>query len=187
MANLTNKESLKEAVIADYEKTNGKGTYSIKGRLIAFFTEISFKYMYWWRKTRYHYIKGHNIRFRLCQIMLKHYTYKYSCEISYKTEIGKGACITHPVGVVVFAKKIGQGAWFHSGCVIGQAHNGQADMPTIGDNVSFGVGYKVLGNITIGNNVIIGANAVVIHDVPDNSIVAGIPAKVIGHCESVWG
>lgn len=187
MVDLINKSELKEYIKADYEKTNGKNTYSYKRMIKALFIESSFKYMYWWRKTRYHYMKGRKIRFRLCQIIHKHYTYKYSCEISYKMELGKGACITHPSGVVVFAKKIGHNAWFHSGCVIGQAHNGLSDVPTIGNNVSFGVGCKVLGDITIGNNVIIGANAVVIHDVPDNSIVAGIPAKVIGRCETVWG
>ena len=41
-------------------------------------------------------------------------------------------------------------------------------------------GAKVLGGITIGSNVIIGANAVVVHDVPDGSVVCGVPAKVIG-------
>ena len=48
----------------------------------------------------------------------------------------------------------------------------------IGDGVEFGVGSKVLGDITIGDNVIIGANAVVLENVPDNCIVAGVPAKI---------
>ena len=49
----------------------------------------------------------------------------------------------------------------------------------IGSNVEFGVGSKVMGPVKIGNNVIIGANAVITKDVPSNSIVAGIPARVI--------
>ena len=49
----------------------------------------------------------------------------------------------------------------------------------IGDNVYIGVGAKVLGNIRIGNNVKIGANAVVIKDVPDNATVVGVPARVV--------
>ncbi|TWO86305.1 serine acetyltransferase [Shewanella algae] len=52
-------------------------------------------------------------------------------------------------------------------------------VPVIGDNVYISAGARILGNIKIGNNVIVGANAVVIRDVPDNSIVAGVPAKVI--------
>ena len=52
-------------------------------------------------------------------------------------------------------------------------------MPVIGDNVHISAGARILGPIRIGNNVIIGANAVVVKDVPDNCIVAGVPAKII--------
>ena len=154
--------------------------------LVALILQPAFKYMFWYRKTQFHYLHGNKFRFRVFQILLKHYQWKYGCEISYKTTLGGGARITHPFGIVVFAKSIGQNAWFHTGCVIGQAHNGRSDIPTIGNNVSFGTGCKVLGDITIGDNVIIGANAVVIRDVPSNSIVAGNPARVIGHCENTW-
>ena len=50
--------------------------------------------------------------------------------------------------------------------------------PTIGNNVVIGAGAKVLGNITIGDNSYIGANAVVIHDVPANSTVVGVPGRI---------
>ena len=52
-------------------------------------------------------------------------------------------------------------------------------MPIIGDNVHISAGARILGPIKIGNNVIIGANAVVVKDVPDNCVVAGSPAKII--------
>lgn len=52
-------------------------------------------------------------------------------------------------------------------------------MPTIGNNVKIAKGAIVFGGITIGNNVIIGANAVVNKPVPDNAIVAGVPAKLL--------
>ena len=51
--------------------------------------------------------------------------------------------------------------------------------PKIGDNVIVYTGAKIIGGRTIGDNAVIGANAVVIKDVPKNAIVAGIPAKVI--------
>ena len=51
--------------------------------------------------------------------------------------------------------------------------------PTIGDNCIIYPGAKIFGKITIGNNVVIGANAVVNKDVPDNAIVAGVPARII--------
>ncbi|WP_240053851.1 DapH/DapD/GlmU-related protein [Bacteroides uniformis] len=49
----------------------------------------------------------------------------------------------------------------------------------VGDNCYFGVGVKVIGSVRIGNNVTIGANAVVTHDIPDNAVVGGVPAKII--------
>jgi serine acetyltransferase len=51
--------------------------------------------------------------------------------------------------------------------------------PVIGDNAKIGAGAKIIGGITLGNNVIVGANAVVTHDIPDNCVVAGVPARVI--------
>lgn len=55
------------------------------------------------------------------------------------------------------------------------------DCPTILNNVEFGANVTCIGNITIGNNAVIGAGAVVVKDVPDNAIVAGNPAKIIGY------
>ena len=55
--------------------------------------------------------------------------------------------------------------------------------PVIGDNVYIGPGAKIFGDITIGNNVSIGANAVVNRSFPDNVIIAGVPAKVIKNKE----
>lgn len=55
------------------------------------------------------------------------------------------------------------------------------DSPTILNNVEFGANVTCIGNITIGNNAVIGADAVVVKDVPDNVIVAGNPAKIIGY------
>lgn len=73
---------------------------------------------------------------------------------------------------------IGNGATIYSGVTIGKKDK-HTSMPVIGDNVTIGSGAKILGDITIGNNVVIGANSVVIKDVPDNVVVAGVPAKKI--------
>ena len=56
---------------------------------------------------------------------------------------------------------------------------GGANSVIVGDNCSFGQGAKVLGAVRIGNNVNVGANAVVTHDIPDNAVVGGVPARVI--------
>lgn len=49
----------------------------------------------------------------------------------------------------------------------------------LGDNCYLGIDAKIIGSVTIGNNVVIGANSVVTKDIPDNAVVAGIPAKII--------
>lgn len=103
----------------------------------------------------------------------------YGCEIHYKTKIGKRFIICHSHGIVIGRDVIiGNGATIYSGVTIGKKDK-HTSMPVIGDNVTIGSGAKILGDITIGNNVVIGANSVVIKDVPDNVVVAGVPAKKI--------
>lgn len=51
--------------------------------------------------------------------------------------------------------------------------------PNIGNNCVFFAGSKIIGDISIGNNVVVGANAVVVKDVPDNAVVGGVPAKIL--------
>ena len=64
------------------------------------------------------------------------------------------------------------------GVVIGNNHT-MKERPIIGDHVGFSMGSKAYGNIRIGSHVIIAPNSVVIKDVPDNSVVSGVPAKII--------
>lgn len=94
-------------------------------------------------------------------------------------EIGKGLMIEHFGGIVINSNsKIGDFCTISHCVTIGNKKPG-GKSPIIGNNVYICVGAKVLGEITIGNNCIIGANAVVLDSVPENSIVAGMPAKVI--------
>ena len=104
-------------------------------------------------------------------------------EIAHNADIGKGLFIGHLGGVIiVHSTLIGKNASFHEGVTIGGGGRGEKHgSPTIGDNVYFGAGAKVIGKINIGSNVMIGANAVVAKDVPDNAVVVGVPAKVISY------
>ena len=71
------------------------------------------------------------------------------------------------------------------GVTIGIVNSGEkAGVPSIGDRVYIGPGAKIIGNIKIGNDVAIGANAVVVSDVPDGVTVGGIPAKAISQNNS---
>lgn len=92
-------------------------------------------------------------------------------------EIGGGLYIQHGFATMVAAKSIGENCWINQQVTIG--YNGQGDPPVIGNRVMITCGAKVLGSIHIGNNVIVGANAVVLRDVPDHCVVGGVPAEIL--------
>ena len=100
-------------------------------------------------------------------------------ELPCEVEIGSNFVIDHFGGIIVNGStRFGNNCRIRSGVVIGLKHANQSAAPAIGNNVDFGAGAKALGAITIGNNVLIGTNAVVTKDVPDNSIAVGVPAVV---------
>ncbi len=104
----------------------------------------------------------------------------YNSDIPSSVSIGKGTLFGHSgIGVVIH-----QDAVIGKNCVIGQGitiggRSRNPQVPVIGNKVYIAAGARVLGPVTIGDNVIIAPNAVVIHDVADNCIVGGIPAKIL--------
>lgn len=88
-----------------------------------------------------------------------------------------GLFLHHAFSTIVSAKSIGRNCWINQQVTIG--YTSPEGAPVIKDNVRIYAGAKVLGDITVGNNVIIGANAVVVKDVPDNCTVVGVPAYII--------
>jgi len=92
-------------------------------------------------------------------------------------EIGKGLFIQHGFATSVSAVKIGENCWINQLVTIGFTN--ATDKPIIEDNVSIYAGARVLGNVTIGKNSIVGANAVVLKNVPENCTVVGVPAYII--------
>lgn len=132
-----------------------------------------------WHRVAHFFYKIH-LKFlgRLCAKWSRFLT---GIEIHPAAEIGKNLFIDHGMGVV-----IGETAIVGNNCTIyqnatlggtGKEHNKRH--PTLLDNVVVGAGAKVLGNITIGNNVKIGANSVVLKDVPDDCTVVGV-GRIVG-------
>jgi len=100
--------------------------------------------------------------------------------IPYTAQIGRGTKFAYGgIAVVIHTNSI-----IGENCTIGQCvtiggRTGHGGPPIISDNVYIGPGVRLLGNYTIGNNVVIGANSVVLDEVGENSIVVGIPGKVV--------
>lgn len=137
-----------------------------------------YRFTFWLRVCSYLRHKN-KMAYFFCNLFLRHY--KYGIEISPKTEIGMGLYIGHFGGIVVNAQaKLGKNVNLSHGVTIGSNNRGaRCGVPIVGNNVFIAPGAKIIGNIKIGDNVAIGANAVVLDDVPDNVSVAGIPAKVV--------
>ncbi len=143
----------------------------------------SYKYNFWMRTCHYartNLLLKYTI-YPIAMFMLHKQTYKLGISIPASTEIDSGFYIGHFGGIVVNGKSvIGKNCNISQGVTLGQANRGKnKGYPTLGDNVYIGPGAKIVGAIKIGNNVAIGANCVVTKDIPDNSVVVGIPGKVI--------
>ncbi len=92
--------------------------------------------------------------------------------ISPDAEIGPGIILHTAYGLQISPVKIGSNCTFNSQVLIGTG------VKSIGDNCYFGPGCKIVGECKIGNNVLVVANSVVLTDVPDNTTIMGIPARI---------
>jgi serine O-acetyltransferase len=115
---------------------------------------------------------AYHILFKIVQIIA-------GIELPCEVRLGRNFTIDHSGGIVISGyASFGDNCRIRTGVVVGLAHASQPCAPVFGDNVDIGAGAKVLGPITIGNNVLIGANAVVVKDVPSDSVVTGIPGRI---------
>lgn len=98
----------------------------------------------------------------------------------YPNTVGVGLHLYHFGDFTHVAKtcKIGCNCTILPGVVFGKKSE-EENCSIVGDNCYFGLGAKILGTVHIGNNVTVGANAVITKDIPDNAIVGGVPAKVL--------
>ncbi len=101
-------------------------------------------------------------------------------ELPCEATVGQRFKIEHFSGIIVSGDaSFGDDVIIRNGVTVGLKHTGIPGSPTIGNRVDIGAGAKLLGPIHIGDDVLVGANAVVISDVPSNSIAVGVPARII--------
>ncbi len=134
----------------------GRWRYSIQSR----FVRMPFSFLY------------HLMKF-LADVLL-------GIELPCETVLGRRFVIEHVGGIVISGDSVfGDDCVVRNGVTVGLRRRGHRGSPWIGDRVDIGAGAKVLGPIRIGNDVSIGANAVVLCDVPDGCVAVGVPARVI--------
>lgn len=112
---------------------------------------------------------------------------KFGLYISRDAEIKPGLSLPHPIGVVIGqGVKIGENVVIYQHVTLGGARRGDwkaNNYPTIGDGTVIFSGAVIVGKINIGKNCVIGANAVVTKDIPDNATAVGVPARIISKGE----
>ena len=106
----------------------------------------------------------------------------FGLEVSPRVSIGGGLFLPHTVGTVIGAAQIGKNCTIMQGVTLG-ASDADLDFtaskrPVIGSHVLIGAGAKVIGGVTVGDHAKIGANAVVLQDVPAYALAVGVPALI---------
>lgn len=120
------------------------------------------------------------ILFPLYRLLNFVFSSKKGVEIPYACKIGEGFRLVHPFDIVITPQAvIGRNVVVFNNVTIGVNHFDRSGYPVVGDNVIIYTGAKIIGNVKIGHDCIIGANAVVVQDIPDHSVAGGIPARVI--------
>jgi serine O-acetyltransferase len=120
-----------------------------------------------------------NILIKVAVLRHRFWSVITGADIPINTQIAGGLLIPHPNGIVIHADtKIGPNCLIFQQVTIGSKDDSAP--PIVEGHVDIGAGAKVLGEINIGNHAKIGANAVVLIDVPEGKSAVGVPAKVIG-------
>jgi serine O-acetyltransferase len=111
----------------------------------------------------------------LYRVMYRRVRHVYGIELPYRNVVfeHQGAVVIHGCA------KIGDGCIIRQGVTIGnRTLDKPLEAPTLGKNVNVGAGAKILGGLTIGDDAVIGANAVVLKDVPAGALAVGVPATI---------
>lgn len=181
------KEDLGFYLSEDKKRFDGKSP-SLKDWLLKNEWAYIYKYIRTLRYLEYYLNSGNRFMYYFYFFIYKRMCFNLNIDIK-PNNLGPGFRLMH-LGALVRIKhncRIGRNCTILPGVVIGNKRlEGDDSWVVIGDNCYIGLGAKIFGNVRIGDNVTIGANAVVTKDIPDNAVVGGVPAKII-NCKSSGG
>ena len=160
----------------DLYRYEGNRCASVLMQMRYLFFVPGFTYIFFFRKAQHsnRFLKG------ISRILLKVVSYITHIQIPYQTRIAEGFRIVHFGTIVINPEAvIGRNFNVSQGVLIGNAQGKRAGVPTLGDNVCVNANAIIIGGCRIGNNVLIAPGAFVNFDVPDNSIVIGNPGQIV--------
>ena len=169
--------SIKNEIKNDIEAVQKRDPAS-RGKIEIFLTNQGVHAILLYRIAHWFYINNFKFTAKIISQISRFFT---DIEIHPAAFIGKGLLIDHGSGVVIGETAIiGDDCTIFHGVTLGGVGNKAGKRhPTLYNRVFVGAGAKILGNIEIGNNVKIGANAVILTDVPDGATAVGVPARII--------
>ena len=170
-------KAIKNEIRNDIEAVQKRDPAS-RGKIEIFLTNQGVHAILLYRIAHWFYINNFKFIAKIISQISRFFT---GIEIHPAAFIGKGLLIDHGSGVVIGETAIiGDDCTIFHGVTLGGVGNESGKRhPTLYNRVFVGAGAKILGNIEIGNNVKIGANAVVLTDVPDGATAVGVPARII--------
>lgn len=176
----------RRSVVADLWRLEGTFTWR---RLLRQLTRgVAFKFIFWMRTCLYCRTGPvlARLAYPLARAFYRHYMFKFGISIPYTTSIGPGLYIGHFGGIVVSGRaKIGANCNLSQNVTIGGANRGpRAGVATLGDSVYIGPGAVLVGRVDVGDHAAIGANAVVLEDVPASGVVVGNPGRLVSRSGS---
>lgn len=168
-------------IVSDLSRLTKSPSFCGGGKFLI--SNASFRITFWFRIGSYLKTKSnplHKLLFGLVFLIHKHNQYLTGIQLPFGTKIGAGLNFAHFSCIIINNScTIGQNCTIFQGVTVGSVRGPEGGVPSIGDNVVLASGTQVIGNVKIGNNVMIGAGAVVVTDIPDNAVAVGVPAKVV--------
>lgn len=168
---------MNQIIKTDLYRYIGEGCSSILKQIRYIIFTPGFQYIYFYRHVQ---LAKNRFTSFFWNVFLKLCSFKFGIQIPPETKIAPGFRIVHFGTIVVNPDTIiGKNFNISQGCLIGNASGKKQGTPTIGNNVCMNANSIIVGNVKIGNNVLIAPGAFVNFDVPDNSIVIGNPGKIV--------